>query len=110
MISFLSADTCQEMHKQWARTYIHTHVDDTYVNICVYIHDRWRVGPPPCLHCSVVVGIKVPDVRCQVSGFRCQVPGARCQVSGVRRQLVGVTCQVPGVKFKGEVPGARCQV
>ena len=65
------------------------------------IHDRWRVGPPPCVHCSFVVGIKVPDVRCQVAGVRCQVPGVRCQA-------LGVGCQVPGVK--GKVPGARCQV
>ena len=25
--------------------------------IGIYIHDRWRVGPPPCLHCSFVVGV-----------------------------------------------------
>ena len=24
-----------------------------------YIHDRWRVGPPPCLHCSFVVAVVV---------------------------------------------------
>ena len=27
--------------------------------IYIYIQDRWRVGPPPCLHCSFVVGVWV---------------------------------------------------
>ena len=29
----------------------------TNIFIYIYIHDRWRVGPPPCLHCSFVVGV-----------------------------------------------------
>ena len=28
-----------------------------YIYIYIYINDRWRVGPPPCLHCSFVVGV-----------------------------------------------------
>ena len=28
-----------------------------YVCIYIYIQDRWRVGPPPCLHRSFVVGV-----------------------------------------------------
>ena len=67
---------------------------------CVYIHDRWRVGPPPCLHCSFVVAVLslvMSSSNCTDIGIPLQVSSSKCNDMDIKQpSLSKPSCRLHG--------------